>query len=43
MKFLYSSDINFVFEDILIYGKIFNLENNVKKVVGKMKFDLVVV
>ena len=31
MKSLHSSDINLVFEDILNYGKIFNLEDNAKK------------
>lgn len=41
MKSLHSSDINLVFEDILNYGKIFNLEDNAKKVVNKMKSDLI--
>ena len=43
MKSLHSSDINLVFEDILTYGKIFNLENNAQKVVSKMKSDLTAV
>ena len=43
MKSLHSSDINLVFEDILTYGKIFNLENNAQKVVSKMKSDLAAV
>ena len=43
MKSLHSSDINLVFEDILNYGKIFNLEDNAKKVVNKMKADLAAV
>lgn len=40
MKSLNSDDLNLVFEDILNYGKIFNLENNAKNLVDKMRKDL---
>lgn len=40
MKSLKSNDINDVFEDILEFGKIFELEENAEKLVNKMKKDL---
>lgn len=40
MKSLESNDINDVFEDILAFGKIFELEDNANALVTKMKSDL---
>lgn len=40
MKSLKSNDINDVFEDILEFGKIFELEENAQTLVNKMRSDL---